>query len=714
MPRQQIFNWQQDLFGNYEARLLFPEKTLQFELEVQLVADLSPRNPFDFLVDAGYESFPFTYSSELQRDLAPYLERNVPGPRLEQFLSEISGSNNSTLNFLIEANLRVRDSVGYLTRTESGIQSCEETLTLGTGSCRDSAWLLVQTLRQLGIAARFVSGYLVQLHSENASSETAGAKTKDSLALHAWTEAYIPGAGWLGFDPTSGLVAAEGHIPLACAPEPAGAASITGSVEPSDVEFGYEMSVKRLDGPVSAFRPISDEQWTAVREVAHSVDGDLKSMDVRLTVGGEPTFVGLDEPNSPQWNGDALGPLKRTRAVTLIRRIQEKIAPGALLHFGQGKWYPGEALPRWALNCFWRADGVPIWEGAEWIAEEDRDYGKTTVDALAFTHALSRRLQVDPANILPAHEDAFHYLWRERRLPVNVEATDSKLFNRREREELARVFERGLLQVVGYVLPIRRRQNAGQIYWSSQHWFLRSERLLLIPGDSPVGYRLPLDSLPWISPDDIVYEYEEDPFADREKLPLHPSRRPDLFETAPVEDLLPAEPQLTGEAKSAIRPALAVQAREGRIHIFLPYLTKLPDYLDLIAAVEDTCRYLQTPVWIEGYAPPADPRLRSFSITPDPGVVEVNLPPAADWNELENLNTLVFDEARRYRLTVFVCGDIYWPHQPISTRGRSAHGFAIRGGDRIPATSGRRLSTLASRPSIPQFAGRYDRQYPPR
>ncbi len=346
------------------------------------------------------------------------------------------------------------------TRLEPGIQSVEQTLSSRTGSCRDSSWLLVQVLRHLGVAARFVSGYLVQLASEPSGGEV---RREDSLDLHAWAEAYLPGAGWIGFDATSGLLAAEGHIPLACTPEPPDAAPITGTVEPSGVAFSYSMAVRRLAEAPICDKPYSDEQWTSVEQVARKVDQDLDAEDVRLTMGGEPTFVGIDEPDSPQWNGDAMGPLKRTRAVALIRRIQEKWAPGALLHFGQGKWYPGEVLPRWALSSHWRSDGVPVWERPDLICEEDRDYGQGTEDALKFMSALTRRLRVDASNIIPAYEDAFYYVWRERRLPVNVDVFDSKLLSSREREDLARVFERGLGEAVGYVLPIRRRQYKGRV-----------------------------------------------------------------------------------------------------------------------------------------------------------------------------------------------------------------------------------------------------------
>ena len=401
----------------------------------------------------------------------------------------------------------------------------------------------------------------------------------------------------------------------------------------------------------TASAPISDEEWAKVERLATQIDRDLSDMDVRLTMGGEPTFVGMDEPDSPQWNGDALGPLKRNRAASLIRRIREQFAPGALLHFGQGKWYPGEPLPRWALGCFWRSDGVPVWENADLIAEQDAKPGYTTADALNFMNALTRRLQVSSANVIPAFEDTFYYLWRERRLPANVEVSDSKLLNAREREELARVFERGLAEPVGYVLPIRRREHNNRRYWSSELWFVRPERLLLIQGDSPLGFRLPLDSLPWVAPDRVEYEYDVDPFADREKLPERPLRLPHLFDIEPESDPQAGLPAADITGKPVTRPALCVEARGGRLHVFLPYLTRLVDYLELAAGIEDTCAHLKMPVSIEGYTPPSDPRLHSFSITPDPGVVEVNLPPARDWHELQRINTVVFDEAQRNRLT---------------------------------------------------------------
>jgi len=641
-PAKHFINWQQDPLGNHLARLVFPEPTNEFCVEVDLIAELSAVNPFDFFLEPYAEQFPFEYPPELARDLEPYLKPSPAGPLLQNFVASISRTPRATVGFLVDLNRAVRDEIGYLVRLESGIQTAEETLDKGCGSCRDSGWLLVEILRQLGLAARFVSGYLIQLASETNKNDTAD--------LHAWAEVFLPGAGWIGLDATSGLMAGEGHIPLACTPDATDAAPITGTVERAGVDFSFSMTVQRLMEAPQFAEPVRDRQWAEAQAVAHKIDADLREGDARLTMGGEPTFVGAENPDDPQWNAAALGPEKRKLAENLIRGLREKLAPGALLHFGQGKWYPGEPLPRWALQCAWRADGVPVWENISLIALPEHDYGYGDKDAKDFIEALARRLEVRSTNVMPAYEDTFYYLWQERKLPVNLEVADSKLADARQREELMRVFDHGLLKPVGYVLPVRRRQRDGQRYWSSQHWFLRPDRLLLVNGDSPIGFRLPLESLPWVEPDEIEYDYEDDPFAQREKLPPHPTRRTELFDKEPPEDPQPAAPQRGKSAGETIRPALCVEARQGRLHVFLPYAPKLADYLEVIAAVEDTCAHLHKPVWLEGYAAPSDPRLKTFSVTPDPGVIEVNLPPAASWDELESFNQIVFAEAEANHL----------------------------------------------------------------
>ena len=616
IPADHLLSWQLDVHHNHLARVFFRDKTNEFIVEVDLVAELCPFNPFNFFLEPGVEDCPFEYALELAKDLEPYLSVEPAGPLLQAFLHKLLGEKRGTIGFLVDLNRRVREQIGYVTRLDPGVQTCEQTLEQRMGSCRDSAWLLVQILRHLGIAARFVSGYLIQLASDNGVPEDRSGLQSDSADFHAWAEAFLPGAGWLGMDPTSGLFAGEGHIPLVCTPNVSKAAPIEGTTEPAKVDFDYSMSVRRLNDAPRPSRPFSEDDWAQVEQVAHYVDADLEAQDIRLTMGGEPTFVGIDEPESPQWNIDAFGPMKRTRGLALIQCLREKAQPGAMLHYGQGKWYPGEPLPRWALSCFWRCDGIPVWENIHFIAREDQDHGFGAAHALEFMEALTRRLQVSAENVLPAY---------------NAENAST--------------------EPVGYILPIRRRQPAARLCWSSQLWFTRPEPLVLTPGDSPIGYRIPTEVMPWVAPDEIAYEYEAAPFTDRVRLPSRPARRMDLFEKKPGADPLPALSSTAETTTELIRPSLCVQAREGRLHVFLPYASQLADYLDLLAAVEDTCQHLQKPVWLEGYAPPSDARLRSFSVTPDPGVLEVNLPPASNWNELKQINTVLFEEVRRNRLT---------------------------------------------------------------
>ncbi len=615
-PAKHSIHWQQDPYNNHLARLILPEKTKEFVVEVDLVAELSPFNPFDFFVEPGAVDYPFEYAPELAKDLELYRSKQAAGPRFRAFLESLPRERRATVDLLVELNRRVRDQIGYVVRLEQGVQTSEHTLEKGTGSCRDSACFLMQILRHLGIAARFVSGYLIQLAPDEPPFGGGNGPTADSSDLHAWVEAFLPGAGWIGLDPTSGLFAGEGHIPLACTPDPNAAAPVQGTAEAADVGFDYSVSVRRLDEAPRPSKPFTQEAWARVEQVAYKVDADLAAHDVRLTMGGEPTFVGIDEPESPEWNIDAMGPLKRSLGLTMIRCLHDRMAPGGLLHFGQGKWYPGELLPRWALSCYWRTDGVPVWENSNLISREDRHYGYDTHDALQFIEALTHRLQVSSTNILPCYNDE---------VPAGEPA--------------------------GYVLPIRRRQYQARQFWSSQLWFPRPEHLLLLQGDSPAGYRLPLAAMPWVAPDEIEYEYEAGSSAEREKLPRRPVRRLDLFAVSPVADPLPAFSTTPESDKEKIRPAISVEAREGRLQVFLPYAARLADYLDLLAAVEDTCSYLEKPVWIEGYPPPLDPRLQSFSITPDPGVVEVNLPPSSSWEELQRINTVAFEQARAHRLT---------------------------------------------------------------
>jgi uncharacterized protein (DUF2126 family)/transglutaminase-like putative cysteine protease len=655
-PSKHFINWQQDPQANYLARLVFPEPASEFLVEVDLVAEMAVYNPFDFFLEPGAEEYPFSYDAATARELRPFLETEPAGPALSAWLAQVPRKKLRTIDFLVELNRRLQRDIGYVIRLEPGIQTCEQTLNLGSGSCRDSAWLLVQILRHLCLAARFVSGYLIQLAPDVKPLAGPAGPTTDFTDLHAWAEVYLPGAGWVGLDPTSGLLAGEGHIPLACTPDASSAAPISGALEACETDFRHEMSVQRIFESPRVTKPYSEEQWREIESLGHLVDEKLRGGDVRLTMGGEPTFVALDKPDAPEWTTTAFGEQKRRLSADLLLKMSRRIASGGMLHFGQGKWYPGEPLPRWALCCYWRPDGVPVWEDATLLADEDKDYGCTANHARRFIEALTRRLQVDPSFIMTAFEDTFYYMWKERRLPVNADPLDSKLEDPVERVRLARVFEQMLAKTVGFVLPLRRIPlAAGALHWTSQPWFVAAEHLFLTTGDSPMGYRLPLESLPWTKPEDVVWSYEPDPFRARDRLPARPGRRRDLFETPPTgfPPLPPRKAKRPKKGESSpwiARPALCVQAREGKLFVFMPPVEFLTDYLDLIAAVEDTAAHLGMPVIIEGYTPPWDPRMAVLKVTPDPGVIEVNIQPGASWDQLVENTTVLYDLARECRL----------------------------------------------------------------
>ena len=508
-PQKHFINWQQDPQANYLARLVFPETTDEFRIEVDLVAEMAVINPFDFFLEPYAEQFPFEYESWQQNELAPYVKREPLTPLFKRYLGAIPREPRRSVDFLVALNAQLARDVKYLIRLEPGVQTPEETLAKGSGSCRDSAWLLVQLLRHLGLAARFVSGYLIQLTADVKSLDGPSGPEKDFTDLHAWAEVYLPGAGWIGLDATSGLFAGEGHLPLACTPEPGSASPVTGAIDECKVEFAHEMSVTRIWEAPRVTKPYTEEQWQAIDRLGHAVDIDLKDSDVRLTMGGEPTFVSMDDPEGEEWNTAALGPNKRRLATEVYHRLRTRYGAQSLVHFGQGKWYPGEQLPRWSLNCFWRADGEPIWRDDSLIADETQAGTATDVTAGEFLRGVAQRLGLDPRDIFPAYEDLYYYLWRERRLPANVDPFDSRLEDPLERARLMRVFDQGLNQVVGYALPVARDPATER--WRSGQWFLRGERCYLVPGDSAMGYRLPLDSLPWTSATDYPYIFPPDP-----------------------------------------------------------------------------------------------------------------------------------------------------------------------------------------------------------
>ena len=665
-PAEHFINWQQDPNGNWLARLVFPERTAEFAVEVDLTAEMSVINPFDFFVEPSAKAMPFAYDPDLAVDLAPYLEPSESGPLLDAFVAGLAPSAESSIDFLVELNARLQREIRYVIRMEPGVQTPDETLGLASGSCRDSAWLMVQILRRRGLAARFVSGYLIQLKADIDPVDGPQGTRHDFTDLHAWAEVYLPGAGWIGLDATSGLLCGEGHLPLAATPHYRSAAPISGIVEPAGVEFGFEMSVTRLVEPVRISKPFEDEPWRALDGLGEAVDRDLRAQDVRLTLGGEPTFVSIDDFESGEWNTDAVGPTKRAFADALIRRLRDRFAPGGMLHFGQGKWYPGESLPRWAFGLYWRNDGEAAWGDERLIARERAD--ETTAESAGvgpeetrrFAETFAQGLGLSPDYVAPAFEDPVLWIKKEGDLPPNVDLSDPKIDNPEERARLMRAFEGGLSAPTGFVLPIQRwNAKAAPGGWMSDRWKLRRGRLFLIEGDSPVGLRLPLDSIVWQPMEDRPGAYPRDPFAPLAPLPRRGAapkaakpgeRRQDQVAASATEGSAAQVQSEQHIVEGAVRTAMTFESRDGVINVFMPPTEVLEDYLDLLAQVEATAKALGQSVRIEGYPPPADPRLNVIKVTPDPGVIEVNIHPASSWRQSVDITTILYEEARQLRL----------------------------------------------------------------
>jgi uncharacterized protein (DUF2126 family)/transglutaminase-like putative cysteine protease len=642
-PTNHFVNWQQDPQGNWLARYVFPEKATELKIEVDFTAQMTVVNPFDFFVEPYAYSFPFQYPGDLKTELAPYLATSEPGPLLAAYLKEIPREADMTVNYLVELNANLQKMIRYIIRMEPGVQAPEQTLAAGAGSCRDSAWLLIHIVRQLGLAARFVSGYLIQLRPDIDPVEGPREVESDFTDLHAWAEVYLPGAGWIGFDVTSGMLTGEGHIPVAATPHYRSAAPISGTAGSANVDFAFEMNVRRIREAPRITRPFSDEAWTRLDRLGEQVDADLKAHDVRLTMGGEPTFVSIDDMESPEWNVAAVGPTKRALADELIRRLRARFAPGGLLHYGQGKWYPGESLPRWAFGLYWRKDGVPVWKNADLIAKIENPKKANIADAERFADATAAKLGVASEFVLPAFEDPGHWLQREASLPSNVDPGDSKLADPEERARMARVFDQGLNTPRGFVLPIQR-WNAAAPRWRSERWQLRRGNLFLMPGDSPMGLRLPISSLPYIPPEEYPYIVEQDPLAPREELPV--------FDQAAASPGAPPQAVQEQHARGSggVRTAMSIEIRDGVLCAFMPPVEKLDDYLELVAAVEATAEEMQMQVHVEGYAPPYDPRIEVIKVTPDPGVIEINVQPAKSWREAVDITQGLYEDAARTRL----------------------------------------------------------------
>jgi uncharacterized protein (DUF2126 family)/transglutaminase-like putative cysteine protease len=639
-PKDHFINWQQDPFGNYLARIVFPNKTDKLHIDVELIANLVTINPFDFFVEDSAQNYPFKYSDTLKKELKPYLKVTEKSKRLDKFVKSIDVSEKPIIDFLVELNQKIYSYLNYTIRLEPGVQTCAYTLGKKLGSCRDFAWLFVQVLRRLGLASRFVSGYLVQLSADVESLDGPSGPKEDFTDLHAWTEVYIPGAGWVGLDATSGLFAGEGHIPLACTPHYDSAHAIEGASDKCEVEFEYGNSVTRIFESPRVTKPYREEQWKSIYELGFKVDNDLFENDVRLSMGGEPTFVSIDDMESDEWNNAADGEHKRFLANNYSRKLLSSFTNGGLLHHAQGKWYPGEPLPRWQTTIFWRKDSKPVWEDSTLLADMNETYPYTNEDAKKFLSELALTLGVSDENILNAYEDPVYYIMKEASMPLDIDVMSYDLKDSLERKTIAEKLAHGLNNEIGYILPL----GFGITKWITSKWDFRREHLFLTPGNAPIGLRLPLESLLHKPHVEIAQNFDIDLFAATPKLGDYISSVKKRIKK------LSKKTSVQNTYFEYVKTALGAEIRDGKLCIFLPPLKETEPFLDLVASIEQVAKKLNLKVILEGYEPPHDNRTERIKVTPDPGVIEVNIHPSSNWKDLhDNINTL-YEDARLSRL----------------------------------------------------------------
>ncbi len=608
VPDTALVRWQQDPFGNHVAHLSFRKGTRldAMEVLVELAVDIRPVNPFDFFLDDRCEQVPFAYPAELTHDLAPFLDRADPayatGPRFEALLASLP-AGGPTVDFVVAVNQAVNQAVRYVIREEAGLWTPEETLAQGRGSCRDQAVLLIALFRARGLAARFASGYLLQLADEGMLPDEPKGVTRDVADLHAWCEVFLPGGGWIGLDSTSGLFAGEGHIALASVAHPALAAPLEGTSDQPATEVSFSLKVGRLGHEVRPTAPFPEAAWGALLAGADLADAALAEAGLALTSGGEPTLNARDHADLPEWNGEALGPTKWTLGLRLAAELRSRLLPGAAVLSRPGKWYPGESLPRWALELIGRADGAVVWEDLSLPAGP-----VSLASARTFAGAVAAALGLPPSAPTAAFEDPWRLLQDEANLPVDVDPLKAKLSDGEERRRLARLLGGDPTQPVGYALPLARTGDG----WRTERWRLRREHLFLVPGDSPMGLRLPLAALG----------------GPAEVLPVEPALpRPDPRRAEEEEAQAKRMLAAARAAPATIRTALCVERRDGTLFVFLPPTATAEEFLALVGAVDAARRATGLEVQLEGYPPPSSPLLSRLAVTPDPGVLEVNLPP---------------------------------------------------------------------------------------
>ena len=589
-----FLNWARDPFENHLARLDLPEPVPDLTVEVALLAELRITDPFDFLVEPHAHEHPFAYEPQLAKELGPYLRIDGAGARLAPWLAGLERGSRYVVDRVGALNVLVHQHLA--SAAGDGAIDLEAALARRCGTPRDLAWLLTLSLRALGLAARFTSGYRIVAAD---GDSTAGA------SLHAWSEVYLPGAGWIGLDPSAGLFVTEAYVPLASAPDPLRTEPVVGTRAPCDEERTETIDA-RIISPVAPSWPYSERDWAGIGRVAATVDRDLRAAGVRLALGRELAFVPAGEAWAPEWTTATPGPTRRHVAGAFMAVLRERLAADGVVQESTGQQFAGEPLPRWRLCCVHRLDGAPVWRRGD-LLEAPACVGDKPPLATArrFAEALVHRLGLPPNALVTAYEDPLHRLWREAQDTIAAPSADD-LRDPAHRRRLADELSLAAPTIpAGHVLPLA--WDWASDGWRSGAWTFRRGRLYLLPGTSPMGYRLPLESLRTL----------QEPPADDADCP---------------------------------RTALCVEVRDGRVCVFVPPLRDAEHYLALVAAIEETATALTQPVALEGYGPPADPRLHQIVLEPAPGVLMLSLPLAEGFDgQLAMLRT-AYDEATRVGL----------------------------------------------------------------
>ena len=608
-------NWTRDAFGNHVARLDLPEPVMGFALDVDLVATLADASPFDFLVDADAMEHPYGHEPQLEKELAPYLHVDAAGPRLAAWTAALDRSPRYVVDRLAEVTQAVHATCAHDPRDPGGVPDVEVVLARGAGTAADLAWLLTLGLRALGIAARVASGYHVTVADGAATAR-----------LHAWSEAFVPGAGWIGLDPAAGLFATAHYVPLACAADPLRARPVLGFREWCE-ETAQETIVARVLAAPDAAWPYPAPELAAMRVLADAVDARLASEGVQLAVGRELAFVSSADAGLPEWSTAALGASKLATAHALVDALHARLLPGAAVQASSAEWYAGDPMPRWRLVAVARTDGRPVWRDA---ALRRAGRAAATIEAAdTLAETLARALGVDPRCCLRAYDDPL-----ARTAPGGVAPPSSEdLHDPERRRRLADGLSARLCRPpVGVVLPLGR--DADDAGWRSGAWRFRRDRLYLLDGTLPMGFRLPLESLPVVGA----------PPPDVERCGFRPLPALGDFH-APAAARLAAGSEHARADGAAPRTAVCVELRDGRLCVFLPPLVCAEHYLGLVAAIEVAAAATGMAVAIEGYEPPEDRRLRTLAVEPDVGVLRVTLPGAVPWSEHAAMLETTYAEA---------------------------------------------------------------------